>query len=299
MASKLKGIKPEAVTPAKPKILIFGKPKTGKTQTSCDFPKVYYIDVERGADFNEYRKRLAAAGGAYFGPEQGSRDAKALLEEIDALATEDHDYRTVVIDSLSYLVDMLTVNEEERLKKAGIPLAFGNEKKESARFQRQLRNRLEKLDMNVILICHEKDLWAKGEVTGTTFDAMPKWLHDLSFGFRITKFGTGPKALYEATVVATRDQTKFTDGETFEWSYKAFAEHFGRDVIEAKGKKFEPITKTELELLMKLLALLNIPTEEIERMLNKVSADELSELSREHAQKWIKSLQTKLDEVKK
>src|SRR5262249_38170256 len=106
LKSKLKAVDPKAAEPSKPKILIFGKPGVGKTWGSLDFPSVYYIDTEGGADLKHYTDKLTKAGGMYFGPEQGSLSFASVLEQIQALATERHSFRTVVIDSISKLMNV-------------------------------------------------------------------------------------------------------------------------------------------------------------------------------------------------
>jgi hypothetical protein len=60
--SKLLAVSPDTVEPKKPKILIFGPAGVGKTWAALDFPGVYYIDTEGGADLGHYRERLKAAG---------------------------------------------------------------------------------------------------------------------------------------------------------------------------------------------------------------------------------------------
>ena len=55
--SKLLAVAPETVEPKKPKVLIFGAAGVGKTWTSLDFPGVYYIDTEGGADLDHYRAK--------------------------------------------------------------------------------------------------------------------------------------------------------------------------------------------------------------------------------------------------
>src|ERR1700735_4833037 len=93
--SRLKAVEPEIIEPKKPKVLVFGKPGVGKTWASIDFPNVYYIDTEGGADLDHYRAKLKSAGGVYLGPEQGSLDIDEMIIQIQALATEEHDFRTV------------------------------------------------------------------------------------------------------------------------------------------------------------------------------------------------------------
>jgi KaiC/GvpD/RAD55 family RecA-like ATPase len=101
--SKLKAVKPKKAEPKKPKILIYGKPGVGKTWQALDFPSVYYIDTEGGADLAHYTDKLERSGGVYLGPDQGSLDFATVLEQVQALATERHDFRTLVIDSISKL----------------------------------------------------------------------------------------------------------------------------------------------------------------------------------------------------
>jgi len=93
--SKLKAVKPKTAEPSKPKILVFGKAGVGKTFTSLDFPKCYYIDAENGASRSHYTDKLDKAGGVYLGVEQGSQDFSEVIEQVKALATEKHEYKTL------------------------------------------------------------------------------------------------------------------------------------------------------------------------------------------------------------
>ena len=56
--SKLLAVAPESwLKPKKPKILISGPAGVGKTWVSLDFPSVYYIDCEQGAERDRYEWR--------------------------------------------------------------------------------------------------------------------------------------------------------------------------------------------------------------------------------------------------
>ena len=72
-----------------------------------------------------------SAGGVYFGPDQGSLSFDTVIEQIQALATEKHPYRTVVIDSISKLFNIEIAAESERL---GDKDAFGASKKPAVQF---------------------------------------------------------------------------------------------------------------------------------------------------------------------
>jgi hypothetical protein len=175
MARALRGSKPKKTGPQKSKVLIFGKPGVGKTWGTLGFPDVYYIDTEGGAKEDHYVDRLDASGALYFGPDEGSQDFEAVIQEVMTLATTDHGHRTLVIDSFSKLFNTAIANEEASLIANGKEIAFGNQKKPAIKFTRQLVSWIDKLDMNVILVCHERDEWHKGEVIDTTFDGYDSW----------------------------------------------------------------------------------------------------------------------------
>lgn len=95
---------------------------------SLDFPNVSYIDTEGGADLKHYTDKLKASGGRYFGPDPGSLDFNEVINQLQALATERHPYKTVVIDSFTKLFNLEVAHNAERL---GEKNAFGADKKPS------------------------------------------------------------------------------------------------------------------------------------------------------------------------
>src|SRR3954465_3746399 len=119
MARALRGTDPKAAKPSKPKVLVYGKPGVGKTWASLDFPSVYYIDCEGGANLGHYTDRLKAAGGAYMGPSDGANDFNVVTEEIVTLATTTHHYRTLVIDSYTKIFNTAIAAEHQRMEEAG------------------------------------------------------------------------------------------------------------------------------------------------------------------------------------
>lgn len=253
--SKLKAIDPKAAEPSKPKILIYGKPGVGKTWTSLDFPGVYYIDTEGGADLNHYTDKLKQAGGVYFGIEQGSLSFESIIEQVQALATEEHPYKTLVIDSISKVFNTEVTKEAERL---GDKNAFGADKKPAIALIKRLVNWLTRLDMNVILIAHQKPEWgidSKGERTevGSTFDCWDKLEYELHLCLNIMR--AGDKRL--AKVRKSR-LTGFPDASAFEWSYKDFALRYGKDVIEKAPTKLQLATSEQLAEVTRLLGIVKL-----------------------------------------
>lgn len=288
--SKLKAVDPKAAEPSKPKVLIFGKPGVGKTWTSLDFPSVYFIDTEGGADMAHYTDKLKKSGGAYFGVDQGSLSFDAILEQVEALATEKHKYKTLVIDSVSKVFAMEIAKEAERL---GEKDAFGASKKPAVAYMRRLISWLTRIDMNVILIAHEKDLYGMDEkkqrnVIGVTFDAYDKLEYELHLCLNIFKIA----GQHKARVTKSR-LLGFKDAEVFEWSYQTFAEKYGRDVLEGEVKQIILASKEQIEQLNDLLDRVKLPEGQIEKWLKAANCEDFNEMDGDKIEKIIAHINEK------
>lgn len=287
--SKLKAVSPKAAEPSKPKVLIFGKPGVGKTWTSLDFPKVYYIDTEGGADLLHYTDKLEKSGGVYFGIEQGSLDFSAVIEQIKALATEKHSFQTVVIDSITKIFNNEIAKEAERL---GDKDAFGASKKPALAMMRQLINWIQRLDMNVILIAHEKAQWGRvngqREETGVTFDCYEKLEYELHLALNIVKLPTRRNAIVKKSRL-----TGFPDGEAFEWSYQEFAKRYGKDVIEKEATQLVLATEDQLVEIEKILKKAILPKGIKEKWFTAANVSDFQEMDSSKIQAIIKLINDK------
>ena len=116
--SRLKAVPPKAAAPSRSKCLVYGNPGVGKTWTALDFPTVYFIDTEGGANLPHYTNKLEAAGGVYLGPAEGANDFATVLDQVRALAEEEHGFRTLVIDSISKLFNDTVAREADRIEQA-------------------------------------------------------------------------------------------------------------------------------------------------------------------------------------
>lgn len=285
MASKLKAVKPKEAQPSRAKIAIYGKPGVGKTWGSLDFPSVYYIDTEGGANLAHYTDKLHKAGGMYFGPDQGSHDFEAVIEQVKALATEKHQYRTLVIDSISKIFNSEITKEAERL---GDKDAFGASKKPAIRMSARLMQWIDKVDMNVILIAHEKAEWSKGEQVGTLPDAGEKLGYELHLCLQILKMGESRKALVKKTRLLG-----FTDGTSFDWNYPEFSKRYGKDIMEADAKPVILATPEQIAKVKSLLENIKLTDSTKDKWIAE-NLSNLDEVESEKAESAIKHLQAKI-----
>lgn len=291
MVPKLRAKDPKKAKPSKPKILIFGKPGVRKTWVSLDFPSVYYIDAEAGADLDHYTDKLQKSGGVYMGPEDGANDMKVVVEEIVNLATIEHDYRTLVIDSYSKLYNTAIQEEYEKIESNGYDMdkTFGREKKPAISATRKMIRWFDRLDMNVILICHQKDLWKNGEAIGVTFDGWDKLEYELHLALRIDHIG----ANFDAVVTKSRLK-QFMDGEKFKWSYEAFAKKYGKDIIEAKAQITEVASPDQVKALQGLLQAVKVDDATVTKWQSKAEVSDWSQMTSTDIQKCIDFLMKKL-----
>ena len=278
--SKLKAKDPKEATPSKPKLLIYGKPGVGKTWQALDFPLCYYIDTEGGADLTHYTDKLKRAKGVYMGPEDGSLDFPTVIEQFQALATEKHGYKTVVVDSISKLFNSAIAAEAERL---GDKNAFGADKKPAIAYMRRLVAWVNRLDMNVLFIAHSKSEWGidtKGERTeiGQTFDCWDKLEYELHLALEITKQGPSRKAKVRKSRL-----TGFPDADIFAWDYATFADRYGKDIIEAESTPITLATADQVAEIERLLTIVRIDPTTIEKWKTKAGAETFAEFNADQA----------------
>jgi hypothetical protein len=291
----LKAIAPKAAEPSKPKILIFGKPGVGKTWASLDWPSVYYIDTEGGANRSHYTDKLSRSGGVYLGMDQGSLDFGTVVSQFQALATEKHSYKTVVIDSLTKLFNLEVTETAQRLEDKGKKNEFGADKKPAVAQMRRLLMWIQRLDMNVVLICHEKAKWGLNPAgerveTGVIFDAWEKLEYDLDLCLNILK--QGPNRI--ARVLKTR-LLEFEEATSFPWSFADFAKKYGEAVIAGEVKPLNLASPEQVTTLKELLENCPLPEGKFEKWLAAAQANSIEEIEASKIEGMINNLKTKLN----
>lgn len=290
MASKLKAKAPELIKQGKIKAVLYGPSGVGKTTLALSFPAPYYFDVEGGAKGPQYRELLKKSGGAYMGPEDGTMSFDTLIEQMQALATEKHPYKTLIVDSLTKLFQTTVAQEAERL---GDKDAFGASKKPAVAAMRRLVMWASRLDMNIWFICHETAEWGmvngQRAETGRVPDVWDKLIYELDLAIQATK--RGPARL--ATVKKSRLLT-FPDAETFPLDYPEFAARHGKEIVEGDSAPIALALPEQIAEVKKLLGIITISDADIAKGFAKAGVDSWEEMSTEQISVWQNFLKKKI-----
>lgn len=288
--SKLKAKSPELVKPGKIKAVLYGISGVGKTTLALSFPTPYYFDVEGGAKGPQYRELLKKSGGAYLGPEDGTQSFDILIEQMQALATEKHSYKTLIVDSLTKLFQTTIAQEAERL---GSKDAFGASKKPAIAAMRRLVMWSSRLDMNIWYVCHETAEWGmidgqRSEI-GRVADVWDKLIYELDLAVQVVK--RGPQRL---AIVKKSRLMAFPDAETFNLEYAEFAARHGKDVIEGDVGSITLALPEQVAEIKKLLEIVRVPEADIQKDFDKLEISTFEEMTKDQIAVRITSLRKKL-----
>ena len=271
---------------AKPKIMIFGASGVGKTFTSMDFPSTYLMDAENGASQRHYLEKLAKSGGGYWGREDGAGEYSEVLKEFKELAQGGHPYKTAILDSHTKLFNTLIAEETERLERAKKEIAYGNEKRPAVRSSRRMITLFDAVDMNVIIVCHEKAKWGDNGQEGYTYDGWEKLRFEMNLVLRIVNEGGKRKAIVDKSRFE-----QFPEYSKFDWSYDNFADIFGRDVLEGEVKATQFATDEQIQEFNRLISIVKV-SDEVAKKWDAVES--LSDLTSDALQKRIDYLNNQL-----
>jgi predicted ATP-dependent serine protease len=276
----LRGKKPE-LKDKRMKALFFGAAGVGKTTAAIQFPKPYLIDTERGAENEGYAKILTDRGGVLF----QTSDFDEMIAEVKALLSEDHEYRTLIIDPITTVYDDLL---DKAANKVGTD--FGRHYGEAKKQWKQLYNLLNRLDMNVIITSHAKKLYGENlSVLGNTFDG-PKGLDYLfDLVFEIQRRGEKRVARVEKTRMGT-----FPENDVFPFSYDEVAERYGRDVLEREAVAVTLASEEMASQIRLLITEVGVLTETQDKWLDKAKASDWTEVSEEQATKILAHLEAQI-----
>lgn len=276
----LKAKKP-AMIESRLKALFYGSAGVGKTMAAIQFPKPYIIDTEGSTNKPQYVRAIDAVDGAVL----MTVDFDEMVNEVRELLTTKHDYKTLVIDSLTLLYNDLLEKAERK-----VGTDFGRHYGEANKRMKQLLNLLFRLDMNVIITSHSKNEYGQNlAVLGQTFDCYKKLDYLFDLVFEIQKRGTSRVGLIKKSRIES-----FPDGESFPFSYDEIANRYGRHILEREAVAQELATIEQVKEIVRLIDLLKVPEEMYQKWLDKASSEGWEDMQKDSIQKCIDHLKSKI-----
>ena len=276
----LKFKKPE-VKQQRLKVMIYGEMGTGKSTCACLFPKTAYIDTEDTSSKKKYAKMIIDNGGLVL----ATGDFEEILQQVKELMSTKHDFKTIVIDSLTIPYENLQADCERTTGSD-----FGRHVTAANKKMKLLVNLLLRIDMNVVVTCQaKKEYGSNMSVIGQTYSCYNRlgYMFDLVFETQIR----GDK-FYAATKKSRIDE--FPMNETFAFSFEEVIKRYGADCIDKTVVPQELADQAQVIEVQRLIDLFKIPEETWIKWIEKHNAESFEELSKETIQKIIDHLKAKL-----
>lgn len=287
----LKAKKPE-FEPNRFRALLFGNAGSGKTHLCCSLPNTYFIDTEGVLKYKHFvsmlRDNNSAATSIY--------DISDIINEVKELMTVKHDYKTLVIDSITFPYALLANMEAERLCKKTPDkegTEYGANLAKSKRLTFHLGMLLTRLDMNVIVTAHEKAKYEKNVEIGKDFDVNEKMSYALGTTMHLRLNGNSRVAFFEKSRYSELPNKGIID---FNDGYEVLKNRFGEDMFVRESSVEKFANKEQISELKKLISILNVPDETIQKWLTSAKSTSLEEMSAEQIGKCIVYLKGKINE---
>lgn len=272
--------------------LIYGNTGTGKTHFAVSFPSVYYIDTEGVLKYKKFVEML----------KKNNSDTVALYEleeiikEVKELLTVKHDYKTLVIDSITFPYNLLSHVEAERLAKKAPSTEgteYGANLAKAKRLTFHLGMLLTRLDMNVIVIAHEKSKFKDGKDAGVEPDVNEKMAYALGTKIHLRLMGGSRKAFI--------DKSRYEDHELknlelieFDNGWDVIKKRFGEDMFLRDAIIETLATQEQIKEVNRLKEILNFPEESFQKWLISKKAHTLDEVNTKDMDKLIEHFKSKI-----
>lgn len=267
--------KKPVVKEARFQVVVYANRGVGKTHFCCSFPNTYYIDTE-GLEKHPHFVEMLVTNNSMLAR---INDLSEIIQEVKQLLSTKHEYRTLVIDSVTFPFHLMANMEAERLSKGGSEgTEFGANLAKAKRLTFELGMLLSRLDMNVIVTAHEKVKYEKNVEIGKVSDINEKMEYALGSVIQLIRAGTKVKARIDKsryTALKTYEMIDFDNG------YEVLCDRIGKNVFETESIPIELANTEQLEKLKHYVKVLNVPEEWLNKKIasfGAVSADQISQV---------------------
>lgn len=289
----LKGIAPNQKE-KRIKMLVYGPAGVGKTLSALQFDHAYIIDAEKGTDF--YGDTIRKSNSAVL----QTNNVDEIKEEIRTLLTTTHPYRVLILDPITQIYNACQEKWSKIFEKYAKTEKEADLQDFGFRFWSRVKSEMKAidrmlvaLDMSVIILSHQKDIYGPGmQKIGIGPDSMKGTEYLFDYVFELKNINEKRMA---TTIKERAEIGKNKFPAQFEWSYANFLKFYGKDIIEKESVPLQLISKDQLTELNRLIQAMNISETEQAQWLTKADADKLDELTEDQADKLLKFLHKKLD----
>lgn len=272
------------------KALVYSNTGVGKTHFCCSFPNTYYIDTEGVQDYDHFVNMILDNKGDIV----VLKDVTEIINEVKELLSVKHDYKTLVIDSLSFPCGLLSNLEAERLSKKAKDsegTEFGANLAKGKRLTFHLGILLSRLDMNVIVTSHEKTRYIQGAEVGKTYDINEKMAYSLGTILNLRQQGNSKKAFVEKSRYPQLPTGAIID---FDNGYEVIKETFGEDIFTNESVVEKLASQEQISELKRLISDLNVSDENVQKLLIKADSQRIEEINTDIIQKYIDGLKARV-----
>lgn len=287
----LDAVRPEKIQ-KRFKALFYGGPGLGKTLTSIKFPRPYVFDTEGGCENEEYVDILSKEEGSVL----KTLDTHQILSNIQSLRTQKHPFKTVVLDSISYLYQALL---EEADSNPSIKEGFGGYYRYANKFIKKIILNLLKLDMNVIIICHSKDKYKVNSREMEIEERVPDGPKDLSHMFDLVlEICMNDRKSFKSVALVKKSRIRnFIEGDVINFNFQEISEKYGAETFIKDAVPVKMATDQQVQTLQKMIEILRIPFETTHKWLKKAQVENFREMESGKIQKCIDHLKPKMEVV--
>ncbi len=291
----LKAKKP-IVKEARFKAVIYANRGVGKTHFCCSFPNSYVIDSE-GLESHPHFVEMLVSNGSDL---SRINDLSDIIAEVKTLLSTKHDYKTLIIDSITFPFHLLANMEAERLAKNSggktEGTEFGANMAKAKRQVFELGMLLTRLDMNVIVTAHEKTKYQNGEEIGKVSDVSDKLEYALGSVIHLRRMAKKVFAFIEKS-----RYTQLPTGESFEFAqgYDLLCERLGKNVFEKQSEPEKLATPEQLDEVDRLIKVLNVPDDWLSKKVASYRATKLAQLNTADMAELIDLLKGRLEKKSK
>ncbi len=269
------------------KCCLFGLPGVGKSHFAYSFPAPYIIDTEGLMKYSHFVKMINDNGGVV----TSLNTVEQIMSEIRSLRAEKHNYKTLVIDSLSPVYTEFCNREAIRIAKEknteGTEFAINTAKPK--RQLAEMAQLISQIDMNVILISHAKLKYKDGKEAGETQDTPDKFAYMLGAVIQVHVNGEIKRV---GQVIKSR-YNELKTMESFNLSYDEIKKRFGGALFEHEVKTI-PAPSLELIARIQQFVTKGLLTEELKaKWLTVAGVPELKDMTKGQLYACLKFLRNR------